>query len=279
MKRVFVVLFFSLLIGGAFFWSSQNIPEARKAFNSIMSSGKFQTLEVRYTPESIMEAHKSDLLADDQHTFAEPKLYYHPYLMMEIKYSKSNLKTAEGLVLWSLVDGEMVINTTSWETTHGFTDCIAANADKEDFRIINALSSHQGYMDREHLSTYLNVENPTLDAWLDKCRAKKLIAQSGNIYRLHLENPHLKVLPETQLHHWLVFKNSKNANWIPKHYSIGQIETIAKAAFGTEFAIRNAKEIYIPIYSITVQNPDGSQLSTYWNALNGKKLPPTFQVE
>jgi len=53
----------------------------------------------------------------------------------------------------------------------------------------------------------------------------------------------------------------------------------AKAAFGDDFAIRKTTEIFLPVYSIVVQNPDGSHMTTYWNALNGKNIDQAVHFE
>ena len=66
-----------------------------------------------------------ELLKDTDHVFLEPTLKFVPYLLMDVKYIRTQDKTGEGVILWGLVDGEMVINTGTWEKTHGFTDCIA----------------------------------------------------------------------------------------------------------------------------------------------------------
>jgi hypothetical protein len=70
-----------------------------------------------------------------------------------------------------------------------------------------------------------------------------------------------------------VTKHQKNAPRIARKYSPSQIEKITQAAFGPGFTIRKTNEIYLPIYAISVLNPDGTIFTTYWNALNGKKLP------
>jgi hypothetical protein len=267
-----------LLIGGGF-WSWTYLPTFRAKVEDLLSASTFQTLEVRYSAESIMEAHRRDLLKDGEHVFLEPSLKFIPYLLMDVKYTRSQDKTGEGVILWGLVDGEMVINTSTWEKTHGFTDCIASNATRQEFKIINALAAKGGTWDREGLSKFLNIENNVLDAWIDNCRKKSLIVQNGNTYRLHLQNPKLQVIPETKLEHWLVTKPTKHAKRIQKRYRPAQIETIAKAAFGNDFAIRKTTEIFLPVYSIIVQNPDGSQMTSYWNALNGKQFTPPYDLE
>ncbi len=271
MRTVILALICLVLIGGAY-WTWNYQPKVRTKIEELLSSATFQTLEVRYSAESIMEAHKKELLKDTEHVFLEPTLKFVPYLLMDVKYIRAHDKTGEGVILWGLVDGEMVINTGTWEKTHGFTDCIASNATRQEFKIINALASHGGAWDRDGLSKFLNLENNILDTWVDSCRKKSLIVQNGNTYRLHLQNPRLQVIPETKLDQWLVTKPTKHALRVKKRYRSTQIENTARAAFGNDFAIRKTTEIFLPVYSIVVQNPDGSQMTSYWNALNGKRL-------
>ncbi|MBI5272696.1 MAG: hypothetical protein HY861_01775 [Chlamydiia bacterium] len=274
---LFIVL---LTVCLGMFWAWTYLPGFRSKLEDLLSPNTFQTLEVRYSAESIMEAHRKELLADNAHVFLEPTLKFVPYLLMDVKYMRSQEKTGEGVILWGLVDGEMVVNTSTWERTHGFTDCIAANAGRQEFKIINALASRGGSWDRDGLSKFLNIENNILDNWVDNCRKKSLIVQTGNTYRLHLQNPRLMVIPETKLEHWLVTKPAKKAIRVKKRYRSAQIENIAQAAFGGDFAIRKTTEIFLPVYSIVVQNPDGTQMSSYWNALNGKRLAaPPYEIE
>lgn len=275
--RTFLLSLTAIIALSGSYWTWNYQPVVRTKIEDLLSSATFQTLEVRYSAESIMEAHRKELLKDSNHVFLDPTLKFVPYLLMDVKYTRSLDKTGEGVILWGLVDGEMVINTGTWEKTHGFTDCIASNATRHEFKIINALASRGGAWDREGLSRFLNIENNILDTWVDSCRKKSLIVQSGNTYRLHLQNPKLQVIPETKLDQWLVTKPTKHALRVKKQYRPAQIENIAKAAFGNDFAIRKTTEIFLPVYSIVVQNPDGSQMTTYWNALNGKRLaaPPT----
>lgn len=261
------------------YWAWYNVPEVRTRCQDILQMDKVQTLEIRHSAANIMETHKRELLVDSDHVFSDPILQYYPYVLMEVKYNRGQDRTGEGIILWSLVDGEMVINTSTWEKTHGFLDCLSYGADRNDFKIINALTMRGGMLDRDGLTRILNVENEKLDTWIDSCRKKNLIVQSGNYYRLHLQDPKLQVLPETKLDHWLVTKTSKNAQRVPKKYRPAQIEQIARSAFGSDFAIRKMKEVFLPVYSIIVQNPDGSQMTTYWNALNGKRLDHPYLIE
>ncbi len=272
-----LLIFATLGVGS--FWAWNTFPQAKGLVNEALNIGKFQTLEVRHSAESIMETHKRQLLLDSEHSFLAPRLKFHPYLLMEIKYTKPSERTGEGIILWSLVDGEMVINTSNWEKTHGFSDCIHSSAGRSEFQIINALAASGGSLDHEGLSKALNLEEEKLNQLLALCRKKSLIVQNGNYFRLHLENPKLHVIPETKLDQWLVTKPSKNAKRIGKRFRAFQIESMAKAAFGNNFAIRKKTEIFLPVYSIVVQNPDGSQKVTHWNALNGKQIQKAYYFE
>jgi hypothetical protein len=277
--RSIIFLLGLVVMGLGGFWSWTYLPGFRSKVEDYLSVGSFQTLEVRYSAEHLMEAHRSELLKDNEHIYLNPVLKFVPYLLMEVKYTRAYDKTGEGIILWSLVDGEMVINTGTWEKTHGFTDCIEARATRQEFQVINALASKGGVWDREGLSKFLNIENNTLDRWIDNCRKKSLIVQTGNSYRLHLQNPRLMVISETKLEQWLVTKPTKHALRVKKRYRPSQIQEIARAAFGTDFAIRNTREVFLPVYSIVVQNPDGTVMTSYWNALNGKRILEPLDLE
>jgi hypothetical protein len=253
-------------------------PGLRQKAEQLLNMGTFATLEVRYTASQIMDSHRKELLKSNRHKFLEPNLEFYPYLLLEVKYNRSEEKTSEGVMLWDLTDGEMVIDTHEWEKTHGYGDCINAGADRHEFKILNVLAKKGGSSDRSGLSKALNVENDILDAWIDSCRKKKLVVQSGNRYRLHLHKPNLHITPETKLDERLVTKPFKNATRVSRRYSPTQIEKITRAAFGYDFAVRKVTDIYLPVHSIVVQNPDGSIHTSHWNALSGRRLSPSASI-
>lgn len=279
MLRILSSIVLVSLAGYGVWWASQHHPEVKQKVEEILDSGYFHTLEIRYTANQIMESQRTKLLKTNRHKYLEPSLKFYPYLLMEVKYNISDDKTSEGVILWDLMDGEMVIETKGWEKTHGFADCIIANVQKNEFKILNTLARKGGSSDREGLTKVLNVENEILDSWLDSCRRKQLIVQSGNRYRLHLQNPRLRIKPETVLDERLVTKSFQNAERLQKRFSIGQVERLSKAAFGNDFAIRKVLDVYLPIHSISVQNPDGSIHTSHWNALNGQQLAQSYFVE
>ncbi|MBY0530251.1 MAG: hypothetical protein K2P51_08730 [Rhabdochlamydiaceae bacterium] len=267
----------SLCIAGYGIWFiGSTRPEVKTKIEEFLHTGTFHTLEIRYTANQIMESQRKDLLKDNRHKYLDASLKFYPYLLLEVKYLVSDDKTKEGVMLWDMTDGEMVIDTRQWEKTHGFADCINANTSAQEFKVINLLARKGGVSDREGLTKSLHVDHEVLDAWIDSCRRKKLIVQAGNKYRLHLENPRLKTLPSTKLEERLVTKSHSNTERIRRRYSLSQIEKITRAAFGTDFSIRKTTDVYLPVHCIVVQNPDGSIHTSHWNALNGKRLEAQF---
>ncbi len=267
------------LLGYGVHWVNLKHPDYKYKALEVINSGNFHTLEARYSSKQIMDFNRKQLLKDDNHKYLPSIEKFSPYLLMEVKYSQSDQQTQEGLILWDLLDGEMVINTNHWEKTHGFSDCINANVEKHEFKVINAIAERGGIIDRDSLVRSLQIENDLLANWIDRCRRKKLVVQTGNHFRLHLQNPRLAIKPETIIDDRLVTKDYKNAERISKRYSHSQIKRIAEAAFGQDFTIKRSLDVYLPIYCVTIENPDGSKHTSYWNAINGRQLHFTSVIE
>ena len=273
MSMRFILLVGVLSILGFGSWYSwEHVAPVRQFVFQKLSTNEFRTLEIRYSAEEIMETHKTELLKNQGYAFSEPKLLFYPYLLMDVKYSKGRSSTTEGIVLWGLNDGEMVVDTATWESTHGFEDCLVAKADKNDFKLLEVLAESGGALDREKIYRHFNVDPEVIDRWIESCREKKLVVISGNKYRLHFQNPHLQSEPITALDQPLVTLPTQYSHKIKGRYSPSQIKHFAQTAFGADFAMRRTQEVFLPVYSIAIQNPDGSTLTTYWNALNGQRF-------
>lgn len=275
MRLIFSTLCLFAIAGGTWYLWDNN-PNFRDMLSHYIENGEILTLEARYTPEQIMDAHRADLISDDSYTYQTPELKFHPYLLLEVKYTQADKKTKEGVILWSMVDGEMVLDTQTWDKTHGFEDAILANATRDDFKILNALAKFKGRMSTEQLQKELHVEAETLTPWLDNTRQKHLVVQKGGELQLHFQNPKILVVPQTKINQWLVTKPYIHAQRIAKKYSPNQIQSTARAAFGQDFMVRSVTEVFLPVYSIEVLNPDGSVLTSFWNALNGQRITPKY---
>ncbi|ADI38993.1 putative uncharacterized protein [Waddlia chondrophila 2032/99] len=243
----------------------------REIVQTYVENGEFLTLEARYSADQIMQAHEKELIPDAQYSYQDPALKFYPYLLMEVKYTQQG-RTREGVILWSMVDGEMVLDTDSWEKTHGFEDAINAGANRSDFVLINTLAKYRGSLSSARLQKELNLDDQAFNQLIENSRKKYLIIIRGNEVALHFQNPNFLVPPQTRINQWLVTKPYHHAIRVGKRYSQKQIEKVAKAAFGYDFTVRSAKEVFLPVYSIEVLNPDGSILTSYWNALNGHRI-------
>ena len=277
MRKFFIFIITIGLVFGAtvYFY---NYDQLSGFVQQYVENSEFLTLKARYTPEQIMEAHKKELLVDTHHSFQESSLKLHPYLLMDVKYTYNDKKSREGMILWSLVDGEMVINTDTWEKTHGFEDAINASASRNDFKLMYALAKNKGSASFEQLQKDLHLEKETLQMFADSALSKHLVIQKGNELQLHFQDPKLWVQPETKMHGSIVKKPYNHAQKVASLYSMNQIQKTAKAAFGDDFTVRNSREVYLPVYNIDVLNPDGSTFSTYWNAVTGEKMSPRYSL-
>ena len=242
------------------------------SLESYVQNADILTLEAKYTAEDIIEKHQKELLGNKDRTFQEPSLQFHPYLLMNVKYVDKNQKTKQGPIIWSQMDGEMVLNTETWEQTRGFEDAIQAGASALEFRVLNVLAAHNGSQTKAQLQNELNLELDSLNALLNSMKQKQLIVIKGNDVSLHFENPLFNVPPQTKMALAPVIKPNREGKKIGARYSRSKIERIAKAAFGDEFTIRDMEEIYLPVLRIPLQNADGTLLITDWNALTGSKI-------
>ena len=271
MGRFFtLVLLAGVGFGGWWFWNHNQ--QLRDVVDQYIENGEFLTLEARYTPERIMEAHKKELLPDPQHAFQEPILKFYPYLLIDTKFVQPDRKTREGFLLWCLTDGEMLLDTDTWEKTHGFEDAINAHATRSDFKIMNALAKNGSPLSLEELQKDLHVETEMLSPWIEGAIDKHLIIRSGNEVQLHFQNPKIYVIPQTKIKQEFVSKPVSQSQRSAKRYSRSQVERIANAAFGPTFTIRSVREIYLPVFSIIVQNPDGTTHTSLWNAITGQRI-------
>lgn len=273
MRLIFSLLTLaSLSFGGWYVW--ENVPKVREVTHNTLSKSEFRTLEIRYAADELMRLHKENFLKNSGYSYLEPVLLYYPYLLMDVKFSKDRSTTCEGTLLWGLNDGEMVIDTDTWEKTHGFEDCLLSKADKNDFKIIKALVENGGMIDREKLYQCFKVDHDILDDWIDSCRLKKLIVISGNKFRLHFADPRLEIQPCTHLNQAIVSQPAKPSAKVARRYTPTQIKKLTEIVFGGDFAIRKTEEVFLPVYSVAIQNPDGSTRTVYFNALNGKLISP-----
>ncbi len=253
-------------------WEQESrIREFKDHVFQYVSNGDILTLETKLTPESVMLAHRQDLLGNEKKSFQDPFIAYYPYLLLNVKYIEDQ-KPKEGLLLWGYNNGEIVLNTDTWDTTHGFKDCLECQANQNDFLIIQALMKRGGALSIEELQKELKMDTESVAPWIKDAKQKHLIVQKGQELQLHFENPRFLITPQTRLKQQLVSKPVSSEQKISKTYSRNQIIALAKAAFGNTFKIQQEQDIFLPVFKVQVVNPDGSTLTSEWNAITGQRF-------
>lgn len=279
MKKTIIFLILFCLATYAYFWFIEGDTDILNRLSSYVENRDLPTLESRFTPQEIMEKNRKALLSGQGKTFQEPKLTFQPYLLLDVKYLDKNHKTKQAAILWSLVDGEMVLDTDSWEQTRGFKDAIEASVNAQEFNLLHVLAENRSSLSREKLQKELSVDQEAFSALIESAKQKQLIVTKGNDILLHFEDPLFHVTPQTKMTKPLVMKSPKEGKRIGNNYSRSKIEKTAKAAFGSDFTIRKTEEIYLPVYEIAVLNPDGSLHTTEWNALTGQQIKSLKSVQ
>lgn len=274
-SRFYLFLFILIVVGGGYLWKEQQaIENLKDNLLSYIDNRDILAFEVKHTPEQIIKAHYPELVSQDDASWQEPTLKYVPYFLLDVKYTE-DLKSREGVLLWGLVDGEMVLNTTTWETTHGFKDCLECQATRNDFRIIQALARHPHPTSIDNLQKELQVERDTLNLWVENAKFKHLIVQNGPLLQLHFENPKLLVVPQTQINSQLVSTPSANTKKVSAVYNRNQILALVKAAFGEDVKVRSEQIVYLPVYNFKSTKQD-QMYSADWNAVTGLQIYPYY---
>lgn len=261
-RKLFIGLILALLVGGAYFLTE--VPQARDKLENFLPKHELMTFEAKFTPDQLVQRYQRQV-DDKGATYEDPSLEFYPFLLMEVKYVKGP-HSIEGNLVWSLSTGEVVLNTHQWSSTHGYDDCLMARATHDEMRIIHALAEKGGQLDRPGLVDALKQDPRHIDEWLERCRKKQLITQTGNHWKLHMQHPLFCLEPTTIMKDTLVERSAADAKLMAPRYRSAQIIELAKAAFGQDFAIKRYYEVYLPIYSLVFKYADGSKRTLRFNA-------------
>ncbi len=270
--RLISTFFFLAATGAGLWWIDEKQPDLKIKALQIVSKTSVNVIESRFSPSQLLDREKGL----NQSEFL---IKYHPHLLMEVKFINQANISEEGVILWDLIDGEMVLDSKTWKKTHGFADCINSLATHEEYRIITSLAFNGGVADQTTLINRLQVNPSEISLSLERCRKKKLIVKQGNHYRLHLQNPLFHLKPVTETLSPLVTKNVKITEKMQRRYSLSQIKKAAEAAFGEEFAIRHAQEVFLPIYSVKRAEGGESPHTIHLNAISGQKISSLSFIE
>lgn len=273
MGRKFLALLAVVLLTTAFFFYD-GIVSFFENVQLYAEGGSKEIFEIKLSEKELMNEMRAALLKDKDHSYHKSTLKLSPYALLEAKFVDDKGKTKEGWLLWSEVDGEIVLDTDSFETTHGFRDALMADATADDFMLMHALAKKNGTARKELLRKDLGLEKDPFERTLKNASKKNLIVILNDFVKLHLQDPRIVNFPITRITHSQVIREVDFASMIPKQFSLRKIEKMAKVAFGSNFTIRSSKEIYLPIWKLEVKKPDGSLAVSYWNAVSGAEIDP-----
>ncbi len=276
--RGLYLLFLLAFVGFGSWWLVDNSDTVHQLVRRYTGGEREETmflaLEPRFSVDQLMNAHRDELPDHRRDDRLSPTLKLYPYLLLDVTYNRSDKKGREGVILWSLDDGEMILDTDSWDSTHGFNQLIAMQANEQDYKVIKALASRGGKVRRDQLIRVLNQPSDVVDEWVDNAMSKRLVIQDGNNYRLRNPDVNIDVAPITIISQRLVTKPYNHAVKQTTKYSKEEIQEAVEAVFAPNVTIRDVHEVFLPVYSIALSNRDGTVQSVYWNALNGKKYTP-----
>lgn len=230
---------------------------------SFLSSTEHNVIHPLYSP---------DQLASKYNTDSETDVEYKPLLILTIKYADTAYTTGEGTLLWDLTDGEIILNTNTWEKSHGLGDCIRMGATKQDCKVVLAMARKGGQLPRESLRRALRIDADLLDQWIEQCRQKKLLVPSGNGYRLHMQNPKMPKRPITIMDETIATFTTKKVSLPQVNFDEEAISDFATAYFGSDFAIQKAEVALLPIYVFTSESSSGRLQTNRVNAVTGNTL-------
>lgn len=265
-------------LGYGVLWLGKHHPEVGEKAFSFISSRPSIALQPQFTPEQVIELHSRLLTKSRAVIQGNPHITYIPILLMEVKYADTSYTTGEGFLLWDLSDGEMIFNINTWQKSHGLADCIRANATKQECKVVALMAKKGGQLGRESIRKGLHIDGDLIDQWLDDCRQKKLLVPSGNGYRLHMQDPKFPTSPVSIVDTQLTTYSTKKAEVASKRFDASSITSFAEAYFGSDFAIKNADEVLLPIYAITTESYDGRMKTYFFNGLTGKELPSNSAI-
>lgn len=235
---------------------------------------KLRVFERKYSSEQVLAMFPE---ASD----ASIELMLVPHILMHVRYpgDESTVKkgaqpvSQEGTILWNLVEGEIVLNTSSWTCSKGLRECLLLKAKTQDIQVMQTLASLGGSASKETLSHALSLKNIPADKVIKECFRKKLIFLKDNHVTSHLPQINLirgcTTVLQTQPV-WL--QKPKDASICTPHYSSEQVQKLTKRIFGSNFIILESSSVYIPMYKVSMKSSDSSVRLEYVHAITGKKL-------
>ncbi|AGR97706.1 hypothetical protein [Chlamydia trachomatis] len=250
------------------------VEKSSQLVRKISGNERLCVFERRVSEEQVLA-----MFAKDK---ASAELLFVPHVLMRVRFSGEEDKRAgshEGAMLWSLSNGEMVLNTGSWTYSKGFRECLMLKAGKQDVQLMQVLAGMGGSASREVLSQALSMRNVRADRVIRACQKKKLIFTHDNLIYSHFQQPQpikgcMTVFNSSPV--WLA--KPKGSTVCSVVYPEDRIQNLVEMIFGDNFFILSSEQIHVPVYKVSIAASDSSVRVEYINAITGKSFDfaPTY---
>ncbi|MEX1012873.1 MAG: hypothetical protein WDZ27_04185 [Waddliaceae bacterium] len=242
-----------MIIGcSLFFFFPENEWDFLKGY---VENKEIRSFELRYTLDEIATL--------QEEPFETLSLKYFPCLLLEVKYN-FNGTTLEDQILWSLTDGEMILNTQSWTLSHGFSELIQLGLNGEEVAALQDLTKS---------ASPLLAEESRFPYALSSLKKKNLVLETDGYYTLHMKDPFLSIPPRTRMLTPLVLRHYQQKEMFPKKFTTRQVERLVVDYFKPfQLAIKNTRVIYLPVAELKRKNSDDSFTIEYLNCLTGDPI-------
>jgi hypothetical protein len=227
----------------------------------------FCSIEERVSVENIIKKQRSSIIKNSKYNLMEPTKEYYPFALAHVKYLKSDGQTEEGQILWGLANGEMVLDTSSWSMSKGFADCLRANVNANELKIITEIIENG--VDRSTMSIEALERKCKNKSALESCLNKRIVQIHNENYALHINKPTFPSVPFTNIRESMVTKKEKKPIFITKKYRLDDIQILLQNLFGNNLTVHSIETIYLPVHAVHVENPDKSIRTHRFNGVNG----------
>ncbi len=271
---VIVVVLATLYISTSHPQALISIKNRIDAFTSrfMMKESTVVTFEMKYNEDEIT-SFVLKKLPSEKYNIGQTRLLYSPCLLVDVKHiGGSGKSTEESSMVWDLMDGELFISLDTFQATSGFRDCLTSQANLDDFRMLHLLSEEGGMLTKEKLIRLSGIDDDTASSVIESLRKRHLVTIQHDLVRLHVKNPFFSVEPSTSITKPFVQKTIPTVNMVTESFSRKSIEKLIQHAYGKDVAILDSEFVWIPIWEVDINNPDGSTRRTFWNGLSGKEI-------
>ncbi|WP_366223536.1 hypothetical protein [Chlamydia buteonis] len=289
MKKL--VLYFGTFVAslfcGVFLWD--NVPCAHKVMQvtanysvdvfekscrfvrKVSGFERLRVFERKFSPEQVLT-----FFPEHQEGNATVELTFVPHTLMHVRFSredvvKKTMVSQEGAILWSLANGEMVLNTGTWNCSKGFRECLMLKAGKQDVNVMQALANLGGAASKESLTHALSMKNIRADKVIRACQKKKLIFSTGSQIGSHFQQLQpIKGCTTTIQSSPVWLRRPRGSSIVSPQFSEDRISNLAEMIFGDNFLILDKVVVYVPVYKVSLVATDNSVRIEYINAVTGK---------